>query len=117
MEWVVSLLQLILDILSFGFSRKIRKNTALKKALAKYRDPITDLIYNYTYSHWNVAVRNKKLEILYGLQDCIEDHATKRTKRKLEKSVNIEQSIKTIDEYKNVDDIIKIKAIISNIIQ
>ena len=116
MEWIISLLQLILDIISFGFSRKIRKKNALKKSLTKYKVPMTELIYNYSYSNWNVAVRNKKLEILYGIQNCIEECAAARMKVKLAKSLNIEESIKNIDKDANVDDIIKIKAVISNIV-
>ena len=116
MEWVISLLQLILDIISLGFSKRIRKNDVLKNSLRKHKDQITDVINNYSYFDWNVLIRNKKLEILYGIQNCIEKYATTRTKTKLENSLNIEELIKNIDEDKNIDDLIKIKAIISDIV-
>ena len=116
MEWIISLLQLIFDIISFGFSRRIRKNNALKNALRKHKDQITDVINNYAYFNWNVLIRNKKLEILYGIQNCIEKYATTRTKTKLENSLNIEEIIRNIDKDKNIDDFIRIKAFISNIV-
>jgi len=116
MDWIISLLQLILDIISFGVSRRVRKNNNLKNSLRKHKEEITDVVNNYSYFNWNVLIRNKKLEILYGIQNCIVKYATTRMKTKLENSLNIEELIKNIDRDKNVDDLIRIKAIISDMV-